>query len=226
MSQPTTKWIYQCEDCKDTGWRTIQKGGESCAVRCECRRERIDQSRLSTIYNQFGAYAEAKLDKFDPKTPGQRDAHGIMTANPLGSYYLHGLYGRGKTWLLVSQYRYLAKKGIPCQIRTSKQLVDELKEAELSGGKASVVMELASTAERFHLFWDDCDKAGMRTDFRQEAVFELVDLIRRRNLGITCTSQFPLFDPAASASNPSDLRWKLSNTIVSRLHAMCRSILL
>lgn len=231
MSQTEPReWVYDCLDCKDSGFRPTRKEGETGVVECECRQQRIAESRLSQIYDQFGAYSEAKLEKFDPMNSGQRDAHAIITANPLGNYHLHGSHnGRGKTWLLVAQYRYVRKKGIPAQIRTSRQLVEELRQAEVGDEdkrKPSVVMELATTAPKFHLFWDDCEKAAARTDFRQEALFELIDTIRRRGLGISLTSNCPIVDSSANYQNPTDLRFKLSSPIAARLHGMCRSIML
>jgi len=223
LSQATS---FQCEICRDTGFAPARKDGVPGVVECECRRNRITESRLATIYDQLGAYSEARLDRFDPKNYGQRDAHAVITSDPFASYHLWGGYDRGKTWLLVAQYRFLMKKGVPCQFRTSRQLVDELKEAESKDGRPSIVMELASKSQKFHFFWDDCEKAALRTDFRMESLFELVDAIRRRNLGISLTSNLPLVDQTASPANPTDLRFKLSNPIVARLHGMCQSILL
>lgn len=220
---------YRCVVCKDVGWLVAEQDGLSCSKRCECRKQAIAKAKLSAIADEFPEFAGAQLHPFTAKNPGQRDAHAIITSDPLKSYFLHSTYGRGKTFLLVAQFRYLIDKGIPCAIRTSKQLVDELKKAELSQGLdaepyISPVMDAAANYEKFHLFWDDCEKAAARTDFRQEAIFDLVDTLYRRKLDLTITSNLPIFDPNANDAKPTDLRFKLGNATVRRINDMCRKI--
>jgi hypothetical protein len=53
-----------------------------------------------------------------------------MQTNPEGSYFIHGPYGCGKTHLLYAQYRGLVLAGVPCNVRTSTELLSELQRME------------------------------------------------------------------------------------------------
>lgn len=209
------------------------RNGIDGVVQCECQRRRILAGRLRNIHDEFPQFAEASFDSFQPRDQQQEKAIALMKVTPAGRFFLWGGFDRGKTHLMIAQYRYFVEHDKPCLLRTSKQLIDELKKAELSQAYArdaeqevfrSQVMDAASNAETFHLFWDDCEKAAARTDFRTEAIFELVDTLYRRKLGVTITSNLPVFDKDASDTKPIDLRYKLGNAVARRLNEMCTKI--
>ena len=57
-----------------------------------------------------------------------------MRKNPGGSWYLTGASGNGKTHLLYAQYRELVTAGqVRCHVRTTRELVEELRRAEFDG---------------------------------------------------------------------------------------------
>jgi DNA replication protein DnaC len=53
-----------------------------------------------------------------------------MRENPEASYLLWGPYDSGKTHLLYAQYRQLALAGVPCNVRTADELLDEIQRME------------------------------------------------------------------------------------------------
>jgi chromosomal replication initiation ATPase DnaA len=63
--------------------------------------------------------------------------------DPGGSWYLTGPYGSGKTHLLYAQYRELVTAGqVRCQVRTTRELVEELRRAEFDEDFVSLVVAL------------------------------------------------------------------------------------
>lgn len=108
-----------------------------------------------------------------------------MRIDPSGSYYLNGSYGSGKTHLLYAQYREMVLAGeTKCHVRTTRELVEELRRAEFDDDFISPVIIAASKSDAYHLFWDDIDKLKP-TDFKTEVLFDLVDNLYRQKHGIT-----------------------------------------
>jgi hypothetical protein len=81
---------------------------------------------------------------------------------------------------------------------------------------------MANLSQSGHLFIDDIDKAPARTGFRVEMLFDLFDTIKRRQLGLTVTSNLPLI----SKDKKPDLRSVLSEPVVSRLYQICTEVVL
>jgi DNA replication protein DnaC len=134
-----------------------------------------------------------------PNSPAQADAIERLRTNPGGSYYLHGAYSLGKTHLMVAQYQHLALAGTPCLLRSSRQLADEMRRAEItpSSGEEpyeSPVLQMLMKPKHCHLFVDDLEKTPARTDFRAEATFYWLDTLKRHCHGLTVTSNRPLQD--------------------------------
>jgi DNA replication protein DnaC len=187
--------------------------------RCQCQERRIATARIRTILADWPEYAEADLESFNPKNLRQTDALEKLRSNPGGSYFLTGIYACGKTHLLVAQYRALALRGDYCLLRSGKQLADEMRLAEIAPAdgqqpRLSLVLEAARTAEKFHLFYDDIEKAGGRTEFRAEAIFDLVDTLWRRQLSLTVTSNLTL----------DQLRSSIGDAAVARIDRICTQI--
>ena len=62
--------------------------------------------------------------------------------------YLTGAYGSGKTHLLYAQYREMVLAGkIRCHVRTTRELVEELRRAEFDEDFVSPVIAAASKPE-------------------------------------------------------------------------------
>jgi DNA replication protein DnaC len=140
----------------------------------------------------------------------------MMREDPNGSWYLTGSYGSGKTHLLYAQYREMVVAGkIRCHMRTTRELVEELRHAEFDDDFISPVIAKASKPEPYHLFWDDIDKLKT-TDFKTEVLFDLVDSLYRQKHGLTVTSNYSMGDLIE--------RERLHPAIVRRLDDTCRVV--
>jgi DNA replication protein DnaC len=208
----------ECPACNGTGF--VHPNGSTAVTRCDCLKARISAGRIRTVLEDWPEYADADLENFQPRSLLQIEAIKAIKANPEVSYFLHGYYGSGKTHLMIAQYRYLALRGSTCILRSSKQLMDELRKAEMQAGPGqepfeSPVWKLVNESSG-HLFVDDIEKAPARSDFRAEALFDLLDTIKRRQLAITVTSNLDL--PA--------LTKLMGDAAVARLDRICTRIVL
>lgn len=139
-----------------------------------------------------------------------------MQEDPGGSFYLTGSYGSGKTHLLYAQYRQMVLAGkTRYHVRTTRELVEDLRQAEFDDSFVSPIISAASSSDPYHFFWDDIDKLKP-TDFRTEVLFNLVDSLYRRNYGLTVTSNYSMRDLVE--------RERLHPAIVRRLDDMCRIV--
>jgi DNA replication protein DnaC len=181
--------------------------------RCECVKALVVAARLAVIPVLFRG---ATLESYLARSPQQERAVALMRQLREGSFYLTGHYGSGKTHLYYAQYREMAIAGkTRCHVRTTRELVEELKRIELDREFDSPVMAAAYSCEPYHLFWDDIDKIKP-TDFKTEVLFELVDALYRQKHGLTVTANYSLQDLVE--------RERLHPAIVRRLDDMCRVI--
>lgn len=203
----------ECRICSDTGWRRAE-GDEFIGLkRCECVKERIRAARLAEIPERF---RESTFESFRPKNRKQEWALAQMREDPGGSFYLTGSYGSGKTHLLYAQYRQMVLAGkTRYHVRTTRELVEDLRQAEFDDSFVSPIISAASSSDPYHFFWDDIDKLKP-TDFRTEVLFNLVDSLYRRNYGLTVTSNYSMRDLVE--------RERLHPAIVRRLDDMCRIV--
>ncbi len=178
--------------------------------RCHCLKVRGIRERLATIPERF---RECTFESYHPKNSSQAAARELMQANPEGSYFLHGPYGSGKTHLLHAQYRSLVLAGVPGNVRTSDELLGELQRMALNEDFDSPVLTQIRSGKRYHFFWDDVDKFKM-TDFRSQGLFDLIDLIYRKNLSLTVTSNFTLRELVEFE--------KLHPSLIRRIDEICK----
>lgn len=193
-------------------------------MRCECAKRAILEVRIRTILADWKEYHDARLETFKPRNVRQQNALHAIRTNPTGSYFLKGFYQQGKTRLLVAQYRWMAEAGKRCILLSAQELMEDLRKAEAptEHGKEpyeSPVLRMIDSADQAHLFVDDIEKAPARSDFRAEALFGLLDRIKRRQLGLTVTSNLPLV-----SDDEEDLRQKLTDQVASRIDQICRLI--
>jgi DNA replication protein DnaC len=217
MGRPMSQSSDECSACNGTGW--IHPPGIAAVTRCDCQKQRVAAERIRTVLEEWPEYATAKLED-QPANLMQAEALKVIRGDPTGSYLIRGYYGSGKTHLLIAQYRHMALAGIPCILRSSRQLMEELRKAEAPKQQndpneyVSQVWLMANTAPAGHLFWDDVEKAAARSEFRAEAVFDLLDTLKRRQLGITVTSNLSL----------AELTGVLGDAAVARIDRMCTQI--
>jgi DNA replication protein DnaC len=86
-------------------------------------------------------FKRGTFGSFKPRDPRQQRALSLMRKEVGGSWYLTGAYGNGKTHLLYAQYREIVIPGkVPCHVRTTRELVEELRRAEFEGDCVSPVL--------------------------------------------------------------------------------------
>lgn len=208
---PGNETEYECPLCRNTGWRRIELFGVDGMQKCECMPRKQKAKALAVIPERF---ATCSFASFQPRHPKQEKVLALMKSSIEASWYLTGGYGNGKTLLLYAQYRELIQKGtVQCHVRTTRELIEELRRAEIDEHFASPVMKMAGRREPYHLFWDDIDKIKP-TDFKTEVLFHLVDALYRQNHGLTVTSNFSLRDLVEHE--------RMAPAIVRRLDDMCR----
>jgi DNA replication protein DnaC len=180
---------------------------------CECVAEKARIRYLALIPERF---KDSSFESFKPRDAKQQRAHSLLQKDPGGSWYLTGAYGNGKTHLLYAQYREIVISGkMYCHVRTTRELVEELRRAELDKEFVSPVLAAASRPAPYHLFWDDIDKLKL-TDFKTEVLFDLVDSIYRQKHGLTVTSNYSMRDLVEHE--------RMHPAIVRRLDDMCRVV--
>jgi DNA replication protein DnaC len=223
----------KCETCQGTGWEYRQEWGG--VRRCQCRAESIRKYRLdnllATLLKDWPKYKDASLDQ-KHKNVAQQNAMIAMRENIEGSFYLWGQYSRGKTHLMIAQYKALVEKGVPCVLRCARDLIEELQAVEMSDRpdaerKESEILKLVNTSENGHLFIDDIEKCVLSSNFRGEIIFDLLDTIARRQLKITVTSNIPLFikdEIKAKDKKKQDLRDRMDKSAVARLFSICKTL--
>jgi DNA replication protein DnaC len=200
-----------CSFCSGTGWHRAGNEEPAGFRRCECVRAGFAAERLAAIPALF---REATFESYLARNPQQERAIALMRGLPEGSWYMTGHYGSGKTHLFYAQYREIAVAGkTRCHVRTTRELVEELKRVELDGEFVSPVMAAAHACAPYHFFWDDIDKLKP-TDFKTEVLFELVDALYRQMHGLTVTGNHSLQDLVE--------RERMHPAIVRRLDDMCR----
>src|SRR5437879_4876167 len=114
-----------------------------------------------------------------------------MSKDFTASFLLEGMYSRGKTHLAITQYAELVKIERPCLFLTMSELLSELRKVELDPEYFCEVRHRVRYANGFHLFIDDIDKFRV-TEFRFEAIFDLINGIYSRKLGLTVTTNYTI----------------------------------
>lgn len=200
--------------CNGTGWKPVIVDGVSGVTSCECRIQKINDRWQKQIDPRF---INADLETVVPINASQEIIIPQMRANAAGNFFLFGPRDRGKTHLLASQFAYLSKRQTACYFRTAAQLVDELYAHYLKDRpdhQSSDVLAALKRRKKIHLFIDDIDKVNLvRTDFRKEAMFTLIDGFYRNNLGLSVTTN----------KSPDQLRHEdlLDSAVVRRIEDMC-----
>jgi DNA replication protein DnaC len=211
-----TKLSDDCPGCRGTSWIFPEPGK---ATRCDCQKRRIIEEKLRDVLLDWPEYAGARLDRLEPITLMQKEAVKIVRADPTGNFFFSGRFGSGKTFFMIAQYCDQVLSGGRCLLRASRQIMDELRRSEMQNEPGaepyiSPVLIAANQALSFHLFWDDIEKAPARSSFRAETVFDLLDTLKRRQLGITITSNLRLDELSAS----------LGTAAATRIERLCRQV--
>lgn len=175
--------------------------------RCDCWIGRILDKTIPTRFQS------STLESYIPRDRKQAAAKEAIERNRFGSFFLWGLYDRGKTHLMFAQYRLLIEtQRRRALVYTTWEIINELTEAEIKGTPST--LRLAVDSDRpLHLFWDDADKMKP-TEFKAEVLFDLIDRLYRNQHALTVTSNLDL----------EALQTVLSPAIVSRIDRTCEPV--
>lgn len=192
----------------------IPGGNKTSVTRCECQKQKQIAFKLSSIPKRF---SESSFANYIPCDSTQDAALRAISANFTQNFFIHGDYARGKTHLAIAQYRNLVLIEKSCMFMTMAELLAELRRAETDkDGRNDYfcqVRDRVRYAEEFHLFIDDIDKFKI-TEFKFEMLFDLVDTIYRRGLGLTVTSNFGL----------RELRDQIDGSVLRRIDDICQVV--
>jgi DNA replication protein DnaC len=203
-----------CIACGGNGCiEVIGKDGLKRYKRCiDCDRRRKAEWLGKTIPIRF---RDCSFDNWYPKTPKQISAKAKMNETEyFGDFCLIGPYGCGKTHLLYAQFRIycLDEPNAIFVFRTTKELIDELVSDEMDQEESIILRSIKNKSE-LHLFWDDADKFKV-TEYKQEALFNVIDAIYRHQQGLSLSTNLNLIE----------LQEKLSPAICRRIDDICERI--
>ena len=137
---PGNEPVQECRHCMDSGWRRVDLPGRPGMRQCECVAEKARKRALAKIPERF---RDSSFESFKSRDSKQQRVLSLMRKDPGGSWYLAGAYGNGKTHLLYAHYRELVTAGqVRCQVRTTRELVEELRRAEFDEDFVSLVVAL------------------------------------------------------------------------------------
>lgn len=218
---PTGK-PYFCDICRDTGFKFLEE--KNAVQRCKCWIEKTRARKLLKIPERF---ANATFASYRPNKYKQPD--GKVITLPIAmkgfkrSYFLTGDFGKGKTHLLVAQYRAFTEAGFfqTCFVRE----VDLLEDLQFQAYREDytprwVSLKELERKEYVHFFIDDLGKAKITED-RLYQLFRLIDLIYNKNFGLSLTTNYRIEE--------LEKRWELVDEtngggIVRRLQDICQPI--
>lgn len=222
-SQPEKTISPACDKCGSSGWKPRS---DNRVERCIYALERIRKKRLSILEYQWPEYRNADFKTMKPRKR-QQQACEVIKLGPRGSWYITGYFGSGKTFLMAAQYRDMVLDGWPCIICSARQLMEEIRKAETPHSQGitygygdpevyqSPVLALINSPDNTgHLFIDDLEKAGARSEFRAEMLFHIFDTIKRRNMGLTVTSNLSM----------SKIGPHIGEAAFARIQRICREI--
>ena len=193
--------VYECPICRDSGYQLIEEDGVEFARPCDCRRvkrARLARAHLPKIFQGIDT------ETFRPR-PGQQAAFERIQSNPSGSFFLWGETGLGKSHMLA--YQYLLRSQCSVLFRSTAELLAEVQEQEFQEDYVAPVFC------KFHLFWDDIHEFA-HTEFRELAVYRVIDHYSRNQIPISITSNMGL----------KQLVGEIGAHVVRRIDDMCEVI--
>lgn len=203
-------------------WEFLEE--ENASRRCICWTEKTRARKLLKIPERFTSATFASYRSSKYKQPdGKIITLPAAMKDFKRSYFLAGNFGKGKTHLLVAQYRALTEAGFfqTCFVRE----VDLLEDLQFQAYREDYTPRWISLKELehkdyVHFFIDDLGKAKITED-RLYQLFRLVDLIYSKNFGLSLTTNYRI--------NELEERWELVDEtngggIVRRLQDICHPI--
>ena len=237
-----------CSICGGTGWKTIERGKEREAVRCDCR-VKGRAERLLAAAHIPARYEHCDLANFQ-YDPDDKHQKGIRDARFLAGRFVEeypidktgllfvGTVGVGKTHLAIGIIKDLIhEKGIHCHFCDYRELLKSIQNSYNSSVQATEMEILRPIFDAEVLVLDEL--GAVRTT---EWVFDTVNYILNSryndNKTTIITTNFPdkpeqdkleddnprSYSAADRAARRETLGDRIGERMRSRLHEMCKTV--
>jgi len=237
-----------CPLCGGTGWKTVERGKERQAVRCECRlRDRGE--RLLAAAHIPPRYEHCELSSFDDD-PEDKSRKSIREARFLAGRFVEeypldktgllfvGSVGVGKTHLAVGIIQALIRdKGIPCLFCDYRELLKSIQNSYSPSVPATEMDILRPVFDTEVLVLDELG-AARSTEWVFDTVNYVLNSRYNDNRTTIITTNFPdkaaqangedfdsrSYAAADRAARAETLGDRIGERMRSRLHEMCKKV--
>lgn len=167
MTTAAKRSAYDCETCKDTGYRPVKSGIYTGVAECDCRVKRIAKA----LGEQCGipeAFCEKTLDNFQVTGSRGRE-HALNCAKtylrmfPAGDppgLLIGGAPGSGKTHLAVGILRAITQRAIQAKFFDANELLESIRGAMDKENESENEVLLAAVAPQVILLDDIGGRRG------------------------------------------------------------------
>src|SRR5215471_11088184 len=226
ISESADLKLAPCPECRGTGWELVEGNG---VKPCRCKSFARTETLLSTarIPKRF---EHCSLDNFEPVCisvgRAQVNTRKFVEEYPLvdvGLLFL-GRCGVGKTHLAVSALKELILKGIPGLFYDFRDLLKEIQDSYNSNTHTSELKVLSPVYDAEVLVLDELG-ATKPTEWVQETMTHIINK-RYNERKITIFTSNYLETVKIDNAYDETLADRVGVRLLSRLHEMCRSILI
>lgn len=181
-----------CASCQGTGWQTRDLAARSTRYslvrRCESCSPGDDELimqklRLAGVLPEYRVCTWTTWNGNPPPEARQFAAY----PDKEGVLYIYGLQGRGKTHCATATLRELLERGVSCQWRDCKQLVQQCREWIARGADDPLDEEILRLRQAGVLLLDDLG-AERQTDYGVDILDGLIRYRHSRQLPMIVTS--------------------------------------
>jgi DNA replication protein DnaC len=239
--------IETCPICGGTGWKTVERGNEREAVRCECRVKGRGERLLAAAHIP-ARYEHCDLSNFQ-YDPDDKSQTSIIKARTFAGRFVEdypvektgllfvGSVGVGKTHLAVGIIKDLIReKGIHCLFCDYRELLKSIQNSYNPSVQATEMEILRPVFEAEVLVLDELG-AVRSTEWVFDTVNYLLNSRYNDNKTTIITTNFPdgeesnvevdnLRSPSATerAARRETLGDRIGERMRSRLHEMCKKV--
>lgn len=188
--------MFECFDCKDSGWIYV---GES-VERCKCRKDKIRKERFQVSINltpqkfreQYGVTDGLNSIVPNPKIHSRHPEYlAMLKRNPEKSFYFFGKTGTHKTTFAWALMQEAGRRGQKVGGNTGRQLADTIRNyslhQSLPKNASFYSLEQLETSERFCVLIDEIELFPV-TEYSLSTLFELVDKVQAYEQQLIITS--------------------------------------
>jgi len=245
---PTTTPSETCPLCGGTGWKTIERGKEREAVRCDCRVQSRSE-RLLAVAHIPPRYEHCELTSFQYDPDDKRQASIVRARNFAGRFVEEypvektgllfvGSVGVGKTHLAVGIIKALIReKGIHCLFCDYRELLKQIQNSYNASVQATEMEVLRPVFDAEVLVLDELG-AVRSTEWVFDTVNYILNSRYNDNKTTIITTNFPdapedtepdidnVRTPTAAerAARRETLGDRIGERMRSRLHEMCKKV--